>query len=99
MRGHLRENATQALVELAPDTGAYGNEADPTEHDWQNTFYGLNYEKLLETKRKWDSKGIFWYKNGVGSEDWEPRGQWGIENGVGQNPVQLCKQSGWSVTD
>lgn len=76
---------------MAPDTGAYASEADPTEPDWQRTFYGENYARLLALKKYWDPHGVFWYKNGVGSELWEPRGAFGIENGVGQNPVQLCR--------
>lgn len=87
----LRTEEVQELRELAPDTGAYANEADPTEPDWQKTFYGEDYARLFALKREWDPKGVFWYKNGVGSELWEPRGPWGIENGVGQDPVQLCK--------
>lgn len=87
----LRTNATQALRDLAPDTGAYVNEADPTEPEWQNTFYGDNYERLFALKRRWDPHGVFWYKNGIGSELWNAVGDFGIENGVGQNPVQLCR--------
>lgn len=86
----LRTEATQVLRDLAPDTGAYANEADPTEPEWQKTFYGSNYPDLLALKRRWDPLGVFWYKNGVGSELWVPEGESGIENGVGQNPVQLC---------
>lgn len=87
----LRNGAVQGLRDLAPDTGAYASEADPTEPDWQRTFYGENYARLLALKKYWDPHGVFWYKNGVGSELWEPRGAFGIENGVGQNPVQLCR--------
>jgi hypothetical protein len=74
--------------------GAYANEADPTEPNWQDTFYGKHYPRLLSLKKRWDPNGVFWYKNGVGSELWEPRGTYGIENGVGQNPIQLCKAEG-----
>lgn len=87
----LRSNAVQGLRNLAPDMGAYASEADPTEPNWQRTFYGENYERLLALKKNWDPHGVFWYKNGVGSELWEPKGPHGIENGVGQNPVQLCR--------
>lgn len=87
----LRTEATQALRDLAPDTGAYANEADPTEPQWQETFYGDNYPRLLALKQQWDPHGVFWYKNGVGSELWVPEGDHGIENGVGQNPVELCR--------
>ncbi|KAM0720296.1 hypothetical protein Q7P37_004432 [Cladosporium fusiforme] len=87
----LRTQDTQELRDLAPDTGAYVNEADPTEPDWQKTFYGANYERLFALKRRWDPHGVFWYKNGIGSELWNAVGDFGIENGVGQNPVQLCR--------
>ena len=87
----LRTKDVQVLRDLAPDMGAYVNEADPTEPNWKDTFYGKNYPRLLALKRQWDPQGVFWYKNAVGSELWEPKGSYGIENGVGQKPVQLCK--------
>ena len=87
----LRTEDAQILRDLAPDMGAYVSEADPTEPNWQDTFYGENYSRLLALKRRWDPRGVFWYKNAVGSELWEPKGPHGIENGVGQRPVQLCK--------
>ena len=87
----LRTEDMQVLRDLAPDMGAYVNEADPTEPDWKDTFYGENYTRTLALKKRWDPHGVFWYKNAVGSELWEPKGLHGIENGVGQKPVQLCK--------
>jgi hypothetical protein len=87
----LRTEEVQVLRDLTPTMGAYANEADPTEPNWQETFYGKHYPRLLSLKKQWDPHGVFWYKNGVGSELWEPRGTYGIENGVGQNPIQLCK--------
>lgn len=47
----LRTQDVQALRDLAPDMGAYVNEADPTEPDWKDTFYGKNYPRLLALKR------------------------------------------------
>lgn len=92
----LRLNETQSLRDLAPDTGAYVNEADPTEPSWRETFYGANYERLFEVKKRWDPRGVFWFKNAVGSEEmWEAEGEFGVENGVGQNPVRLCRREGW----
>lgn len=96
MKTDLREKANPALVSLAPDTGAYASEADPTAENWRENVYGDLYPRLLGIKKKWDSQGVFWYKNGVGSELWEPKGPWGIENGTGQNPVQLCRAGGHS---
>ncbi|RKU43533.1 hypothetical protein DL546_006865 [Coniochaeta pulveracea] len=47
------------LVEKAtPGAGAYINEADYQQPDWQETFYGANYHRLLDVKRKWDHKAM-----------------------------------------
>ena len=87
----LRTEEAQVLRDLAPNMGAYVSEADPTEPNWKDTFYGNHYPRVLAIKQRWDPDGVFWYKNAVGSELWEPEGQHGIENGVGQKPMQLCK--------
>ncbi|KIW91596.1 uncharacterized protein Z519_07563 [Cladophialophora bantiana CBS 173.52] len=57
----LRNSAIEALRVLDPYTGAYVNEADPTEPNWQTTFWGSNYPRLLALKKQYDPKGIFWY--------------------------------------
>lgn len=54
-----------------PDAGAYINEADFQQRDWQNVFFGSNYARLLEVKRRYDPKGVFWNAIAVGSERWE----------------------------
>jgi hypothetical protein len=87
----LREVRVPALRELEPDSGAYMSESDPTELDWQQSKYGINYKRLLQIKQKWDPNGIFWCSQCVGSELWELRGDFAVENGVGQNPVHLCR--------
>ncbi|KAL9112008.1 MAG: hypothetical protein Q9227_003628 [Pyrenula ochraceoflavens] len=43
MADRLRNVDTEALHQLAPSTGAYMSEADPTEPDWQHTFWGEHY--------------------------------------------------------
>ena len=86
----LRDVDTEALREIAPNTGAYVNEVDPTEPNWQTTLYGGNWERLSKAKAKYDPSGVFWCKNCVGSELWERQGPYGIENGVGQSLVRLC---------
>ncbi|KAF3012995.1 hypothetical protein E8E14_006946 [Neopestalotiopsis sp. 37M] len=57
--------------ELTPGSGAYINEADPAEPEWQQSFFGDNYPRLLEIKRNRDPWGVFWALTTVGSEDWE----------------------------
>jgi hypothetical protein len=89
---HLREVETEALRELAPDTGAYINEADPTEPNWQETFWGENYPRLLSLKREWDPKGVFWCVPCVGHGDgWEVKSDVGVEGAIGQSPGRICR--------
>ncbi|KAJ0348858.1 hypothetical protein COL154_013699 [Colletotrichum chrysophilum] len=61
----------QPVIEAAtPGAGAYINEADFQQKDWQNTFYGVNYPKLLEIKQKYDPKGLLYNVAAVGSDAW-----------------------------
>ncbi|KAK2752802.1 hypothetical protein FQN55_005934 [Onygenales sp. PD_40] len=62
------------LKALEPDMGAYLNEADSNEADFQETFWGDNYKRLYEFKQKWDPSGLFITRRGVGSEDWDEDG-------------------------
>lgn len=62
--------------EVAPASafgGAYLNEANIMEPGWQESFYGTQYARLLELKRKWDPKGVLYATTAVGSEGWEVR--------------------------
>ncbi|KAI8258043.1 FAD-linked oxidoreductase ZEB1 [Colletotrichum sp. SAR 10_77] len=63
------ERVGGALRSLAPDSGAYINEADDREPDWQKTFWGRNYDRLREIKKKYDPDSIQWCHRCVGSED------------------------------
>jgi hypothetical protein len=58
-----------------PNAGAYSNEADLLEPDFQTTFFGPNYAKLSAIKRKYDSLDLFIVGAGVGSERWD---EWGL---------------------
>ena len=60
-----------ALAAITPNGGAYMNEADVEQPDFQSVFYGAHYKKLLEIKRQYDPEGIFYVKTGVGSDSWE----------------------------
>jgi FAD/FMN-containing dehydrogenase len=67
----------QAMAELrnvAPGTGSYVSESDYFEPDWQHSFWGTNYPRLLAAKRKYDPEGLFIVHHGVGSEDWSDDG-------------------------
>ncbi|KAJ7906315.1 FAD-binding domain-containing protein [Mycena leptocephala] len=58
-----------------PNAGAYSNEADVTEPNFQTTFFGPNYAKLSAIKAKYDPKDLFIVRAGVGSERWD---EWGL---------------------
>jgi FAD/FMN-containing dehydrogenase len=66
--------AMGALRAAAPDTGAYVNECDYFQPDWQKAFWGPNYPRLLAIKRRYDPDGLFTVHHGVGSEDWSADG-------------------------
>jgi hypothetical protein len=64
----ITHNKTAALRKLSPNTGAYFNEADSYEVDWQKSFFGANYEKLRKVKEKYDPGNVLWCRRCVGSE-------------------------------
>lgn len=81
-----RNTALTAQLELwkavTPNSGAYMNEANAGEVDWQTSFFGReNYQKLLEIKRARDPWGVFWAPWTVGSEAWYVEGTELDENG------------------
>jgi hypothetical protein len=58
----------QHLRDLSPETGAYFNEPDSYEPQWQHAFFGDNYAKLIQIKKKVDPYNLFWCRRCVGSE-------------------------------
>ncbi|KAG0275169.1 hypothetical protein BGZ95_009122 [Linnemannia exigua] len=65
-------SSIQRLAEVTPGSGAYLNEADPQEPDWQNSFWGReNYARLYAIKQLVDPQGLFSCWHCVGSEDWD----------------------------
>lgn len=59
-----------ALESASPGGAAYQNEADFRQRNWQQTFFGESYGRLLRVKRRWDPQGFFYALKGVGSEGW-----------------------------
>ncbi|KAL2156769.1 hypothetical protein VTH82DRAFT_1515 [Thermothelomyces myriococcoides] len=55
--------------------GGYGNEGDVMEPDFGEAFFGTNYDRLLQIKRKVDPYDLFWAPTAVGSERWKIAGQ------------------------
>ncbi len=66
--------AMAALRTLAPDGGSYFAESNYFEGSWQGAYWGENYPRLLEVKRKYDPDGLFFVHHGVGSEAWSADG-------------------------
>jgi len=60
-------NKIAAMKKQAPDTGAYMNEADRHDPEYQSQFYGANYAKLLSIKQKYDPLAVFYCPTCVGS--------------------------------
>lgn len=60
----------------------HNNQADPYEPNWQQAFWGDNYERLLEIRKKYDPDGVFYAISTPGTEDWEQ-----IETGT-----RLCRK-------
>ncbi|KAK4675187.1 hypothetical protein QC764_500540 [Podospora pseudoanserina] len=61
---------TDVFKQLTSGAGSYMNEGDPAEKNWQDSFFGVNYKKLLKIKGKRDPWGLFWAQTTVGSEEW-----------------------------
>ncbi|KAI8966418.1 FAD-binding domain-containing protein [Daldinia sp. FL1419] len=64
----------EPLRKLAPNMGSYINENNPGEPNWQRSFWGDNYDRLLKIKRAVDPNDVFWCHPCVGNEHWEQVG-------------------------
>ncbi|KAL9082980.1 MAG: hypothetical protein Q9165_008708 [Trypethelium subeluteriae] len=60
-----------ALEKLTPAAGAYLNEGDINQPDFQNVFYNRNYDRLKSIKDKYDPLHTFYGLTSVGSEFWQ----------------------------
>ena len=56
----------QPLRDITPGSGAYFNEGDVNEPNWEHTFWGDNYASLKEIKAKYDPTRMFRVWNGIG---------------------------------
>ncbi|KAF7330614.1 FAD-binding domain-containing protein [Mycena sanguinolenta] len=74
---HLFQKVQLPIMEeiAGPNAGAYSNEADVLEPNFQTTFFGPNYGKLSAIKNKYDPNDLFIVGAGVGSERWD---EWGL---------------------
>jgi Berberine and berberine like len=63
-----------ALRKVVPNAGSYVSESNFFDQNWQHSFWGQNYPRLLAVKKKYDPEGLFFVHHGVGSEDWSADG-------------------------
>ncbi|KAL2884266.1 hypothetical protein SGCOL_000206 [Colletotrichum sp. CLE4] len=66
-------DSVEGFRQLTPGGGSYLNEGLSYEDDWQHTFWGTNYERLLEIKKTVDPDDVFWCQPCVGNEGWKQR--------------------------
>lgn len=62
------------LRAVASSGGAYVSESNFFESDFQHAYWGKNFARLADIKKKYDPDGLFFVHNGVGSERWSTDG-------------------------
>lgn len=77
----------QRWRDISPGAGTYLAEADRTEPNFQQAFYGSKYDKLLGIKRKYDPYQLFFAATTVGSEFWRIE----TANGLPHENGKLCR--------
>jgi len=68
------DKCVNELRAVTGQTGAYVSESNYFEKGWQQAYWGDNYARLVEIKKKYDPDGLFIVHNGVGSEEWSRDG-------------------------
>jgi FAD/FMN-containing dehydrogenase len=66
--------AMDRLLEINARPGSYVSESNFFNRRWQDAFWGGNYKRLLDIKRRYDPRGLFFVHHGVGSEEWSADG-------------------------
>jgi FAD/FMN-containing dehydrogenase len=62
------------MRKLAPNMGAYANEASRFTPGWRKAFWGTNYERLSAIKKRYDPEHLFWVSPGIDAEKWTVEG-------------------------
>jgi hypothetical protein len=66
----MTEEFMPKIEAITPGSGSYMNEADFRQERWQDVFFGANFPKLEQIKRKYDPESMFYILKGVGSDRW-----------------------------
>lgn len=69
----VAQKAADYIYNITAGAGTYVNEADYFEPDWQQSFWGENYARLLAIKKRVDPEGLFNCHHCVGSEIESPK--------------------------
>lgn len=56
-----------AIFRGTPPEQSYQNFPDPQLKDWRRAYYGTNYPRLVDAKRRYDPTGFFNYAQAIGS--------------------------------
>jgi len=73
-RAQAIARAMDELRKVVPNAGSYVSESNFFEPNWQKSFWGSNYPRLLAVKQQVDPDGLFFVHHGVGSERWSADG-------------------------
>jgi hypothetical protein len=73
--GVIANQLTPRLLNITPGSGSYLNEANMKQVNWQDAFFGPNYPRLLDVKKKYDPKSLLYAPQAVGSEAWKEDAQ------------------------
>ncbi len=87
MRTQFSRVDMQPLRDATLGSGSYMNEADRIEPDFQQAFYGANYDRLLKIKRQFDPWDVLWAATAVGSDRWDVKSLDNLPNENGR----LCR--------
>ncbi len=68
------KDAMASLRQAAPKAGSYVSESNYFNENWKTDFWGENYAKLLQVKKRYDPDGLFIVHHGVGCEAWSNDG-------------------------
>ncbi|KAH8726473.1 FAD binding domain-containing protein [Phaeosphaeriaceae sp. PMI808] len=66
----MTEEFMPKISAITPGSGSYMNEADFRQPNWQQAFFGPNFQRLDDIKRKYDPRSVFYILKGVGSDRW-----------------------------
>lgn len=70
LQNKMTDSIMPQIESVTPGSGAYMNEADFRQPNYQEVFFGSNYNRLLSIKNKWDPNHLFYAIKSVGSEYW-----------------------------